>query len=265
MPKVIVVVPTYNEAQNLPVLAKTLLELPIPDIELLVVDDNSPDGTGRIAEELSAQTNGKVHVLHRPGKLGLGTAYIAGFKKAIELGADVIIQMDADFSHDPKYIPEMVEKLKNSDLVIGSRYIRGGKLDESWGIHRRLLSWWANSVWVRLILNTPTADSTAGFRAWRRETLIGMDLDRIQANGYVYQVEVTYLAYRLGYRICEVPIHFVDRKMGKSKMGLKVQLEAARGVFSVRSRYSDLTPADRASVPGHVMMEPKPAISRPAR
>jgi dolichol-phosphate mannosyltransferase len=155
--------------------------------------------------------------------------------------------MDADFSHPLSAIPEMVKMTNNCDAVIGSRYVKGGKLDESWGIGRRLLSWWANSVWVRAILRTPVADNTGGFRAWKRHTLVGMDLSRIKSNGYIFQVEITYIALRLGYKFCEVPIYFADRKIGKSKMGLKIQIEAALRVFQVWWRHHALTPADRTA------------------
>ncbi len=246
MTKIMIVVPTYNEAENLPKLAAELLALPVPGIELLVVDDNSPDGTGKIADDLAVQTNGRVHVIHRAGKQGLGTAYIQGFKWALANGVDIIMQMDADFSHPVSAIPKMIEKMSECDAVIGSRYTKGGKLDERWGIERRLLSWWANSVWVRAILRTPVKDNTGGFRAWKRQTLIGMNLDRIKSNGYIFQVEITYIALRLGYTFCEVPIYFADRKFGKSKMGLKIQVEAALRVFQVWWRHHGLTPAQRA-------------------
>ncbi len=247
MSRVVVVVPTYNEAENLARLAADVLALPVPGIELLIVDDNSPDGTGKLADDLAAQSGGRIHVLHRPGKRGLGTAYIQGFKWALSDGADAILQMDADFSHPVSAIPEMVKKLETCDAVIGSRYTRGGRLDERWSIWRRLLSWWANSVWVRTILRTPVADNTGGFRAWRRSTLLGMDLDRIRSNGYIFQVEITYIALRLGYKFCEVPIYFADRKYGKSKMGLKIQIEAALRVFEVWWRHHGLTVANRAA------------------
>ncbi len=247
MSKVVVVVPTYNEAENLPKLVNQLLALPVSGLEVLVVDDNSPDGTGQIADNLAAQFADRVHVIHRAGKQGLGTAYIQGFKWSLAANADTVIQMDADFSHDPKYIPEMVEKLKTCDAVIGSRYTKGGKLDERWGFGRRLLSWWANGVWVRTILRTSVADNTGGFRAWRCTTLIGMNLDRIRSNGYIFQVEITYIALRLGYSFCEVPIYFADRKYGKSKMGLKIQIEAALRVFQVWWRHHQLTPGSRAA------------------
>src|SRR5258707_6066979 len=244
MPKVVVVVPTYNEAGTLPTLVGQLLELPIPGIEVLVVDDNSPDGTGKIADDLSGSTGGKVHVLHRAGKQGLGTAYVEGFRWALGNGIDSIIQMDADFSHDPKYVPQMIDALKTCDAVIGSRYVKGGKLDERWGMGRRLLSWWANAVWVSTILRTPVHDNTGGFRAWRRTTLEGMNLNRIRSNGYIFQVEITYIPLRLRYKFCEIPIYFADRKYGKSKMGLKIQIEAALRVFQVWVRHHSLTPAN---------------------
>jgi dolichol-phosphate mannosyltransferase len=247
MSKVLVVVPTFNEAENLPKLAQELLSLPVPGLEMLVVDDNSPDGTGKIADDLAVQHQGRVHVLHRAGKQGLGTAYVQGFKWAINYGADVIMQMDADFSHPPSAIVEMVEQTKTYDAVIGSRYVKGGRLDERWSFGRKLLSWWANSVWVRSILRTPVRDNTGGFRAWRRATLVGMDLDRIRSNGYIFQVEITYIALRLGYKFCEVPIYFADRKYGKSKMGLKIQIEAALRVFEVWWRHHNLTPKMRAA------------------
>jgi dolichol-phosphate mannosyltransferase len=247
MSKVMVVVPTFNEAENLEKLAAELLALPVPGLEMLVVDDNSPDGTGKMADGLAAQSEGRIHVLHRSGKQGLGTAYIAGFKWAIDHEADIILQMDADFSHSPSYIPQMVAKLDECDAVIGSRYIQGGRLDERWSFGRRLLSWWANSVWVRGILRTSVHDNTGGFRAWRRTTLVGMNLDRVRSNGYIFQVEITYIALRLVYKFCEVPIYFADRKYGKSKMGLKIQIEAALRVFEVWWRHHALNPVQRAA------------------
>jgi dolichol-phosphate mannosyltransferase len=248
MDKVVVVVPTFNEAENLPKLAADLMALPVPDLELLVVDDNSPDGTGRIADELAA-ANPRIHVLHRPGKQGLGTAYIQGFKWALAHDADVIMQMDADFSHSPSAIPAMLAKIASYDSVIGSRYISGGKLDEHWSIWRRLLSWWANEVWVRMILRTPVHDNTGGFRAWKRGTLIGMDLDRVRSNGYIFQVEITYIALRLGYTFFEVPIYFQDRRYGQSKMGIRIQIEAALRVFQVWWRFHALNATMRGGQP----------------
>ncbi len=246
MDKIIVVVPTFNEAENLPKLAAELLALPVAGLELLVVDDHSPDGTGQIADDLAASTE-RVHVLHRAGKLGLGTAYILGFKWALAHDADVVIQMDADFSHSPSAIPVMLAKLGECDSVIGSRYVAGGKLDEHWSIWRRLLSWWANEVWVRTILRTPVHDNTGGFRVWKRDTLIGMNLDRVRSNGYIFQVEITYIALRLGYSFREVPIYFQDRRYGQSKMGLRIQLEAALRVFQVWWRFRGLNATMRSS------------------
>ncbi len=245
--KVMVVVPTYNEAENIQKLISELLALPVSNLEVLIVDDSSPDGTGQMVDGLAAADR-RVHILHRASKQGLGTAYVAGFKWALATGAEVLIQMDADFSHSPHYIPEMLNALAGCDSVIGSRYIAGGKLDERWSIWRKLLSWWANSVWVHLILRTSVADNTGGFRAWRRETLIGMNLDQVRSNGYVFQVELTYLAYRLGYTFHEVPIYFEDRQLGQSKMGLGIQIEAALGVFRLFWHYHRLTSASRAPV-----------------
>lgn len=245
---VMVVIPTYNEADNIEAMAEALFALDIPDLHLLVVDDASPDGTGEIAEGVKARYPRRMHVIHRPGKLGLGTAYITGFKYALDAGAQTIVQMDADFSHRPEYIPEMLDALADYDLVIGSRYVPGGKLDERWSWWRYLLSWWANSVYVRLILNTRVKDATAGFRAWRRSTLEGMNLDRIRSNGYIFQVEMAYVAERLGYRILEIPIYFEDRRIGKSKMTVPVKLEAAWRVWQIRWRHRHLSPRDRRTV-----------------
>jgi dolichol-phosphate mannosyltransferase len=243
--KTLVVIPTYNEADNLPLIAAELWALDVAGLEILIVDDNSPDGTGEVAENLALRRPGAVHVIHRPGKAGLGTAYIAGFRRAIELGADQIIQMDADFSHSPLYLPQMVTALEACDVVIGSRYVAGGRLDENWGMGRYLLSWWANSVYSRTILRIQTRDATAGFKCWRADTLRGMDLSRIRSNGYIFQVEMTYVAERLGYRILEIPIHFEDRHRGRSKMTMRVKLEAAWRVWEVWWRHRHLTPIDR--------------------
>ncbi|MEK7328496.1 MAG: polyprenol monophosphomannose synthase [Chloroflexota bacterium] len=243
--KTTVVLPTYNEADNLPQMAAALWALPATELSILVVDDNSPDGTGQAADQLAARNPGRLNVIHRPGKNGLGTAYIEGFTHAIGEGAQVIIQMDADFSHSPSYIPAMLEHLENYDVVIGSRYVAGGKLDERWEFGRYLLSWFANSLYTRLILNAKTHDTTAGFKAWRRETLLGIGLDRVKSNGYVFQVEMAYLTERLGYRALEIPIYFEDRRIGQSKMTVPVKLEAALRTWQVRARHGRLTPRDR--------------------
>jgi dolichol-phosphate mannosyltransferase len=243
--KPFVVIPTYNEATNLPAMAQALWALPLPGLELLVVDDASPDGTGQIADELAAARPGQMRVLHRPGKLGLGTAYLQGFRQALELGADAIVQMDADFSHSPAYLPGLIAKLDEYDVVVGSRYVPQGKLDEKWGRRRVWLSAWAN-LYARTILGIRVRDATAGFKAWRRGTLLGIGLDRIRSNGYIFQVEMAYVAQRLGYRALEMPIYFEDRRIGQSKMTRRVQLEAAWRVWEVGWRHRRLTLADRA-------------------
>ena len=248
----LIVLPTYNEAENLPKMLDALLALELPVRQsMLVVDDNSPDGTGQIAEEYAARHPDRVSVLHRAGKQGLGTAYIAGFRVAIQRGVDFVLQMDSDFSHDPKYIPDLLRAALEDgyDVVIGSRYVRGGSVDERWGVGRKLLSWWANSVYVRMILRTPLKDATGGFRLWRTDVLRGMDLDRIRSNGYVFQVETAYVAERLGYRIAEVPIHFPDRRLGQSKMSFRVQSEAALRVWQVLWRHRKLDPSARLPLP----------------
>ena len=244
MPKTVVVIPTYNEADNLPKISAALFELKIDDLEILVVDDNSPDGTGQIAEKLALQYPDHFHVLHRAGKLGLGSAYIQGFTWAIQQGAEYIIQMDADFSHSPSTIPQFLALIPDYDVVIGSRYVKGGRLDENWGWHRQLLSWWGNSVWVRVILGTKTKDATGGFKCWQAKALQGIGLERVKSNGYIFQVEMCYLAERLGYRIKEIPIYFEDRRIGQSKMDNAIKVEAALRVFDLRFRYRDVRPAD---------------------
>jgi dolichol-phosphate mannosyltransferase len=235
----IIVIPTYNEIENLPVLVEKLFKLPIPDAELLIVDDNSPDGTGKMADEFALKKNGKVHVIHRSGKLGLGTAYVTGFKKALELGADRIVQMDADFSHPPEKLTEFMQAIQDHDLVIGSRYITGGSLDRDWPAWRKALSGFGN-YYARTILGLKIQDVTAGFRMWRREALLQIPLERIGSNGYIFQVEMAYLASLLGFSVKEIPIYFAERKFGKSKIDLSIQLEAATSVWKLRSRYRDI-------------------------
>lgn len=237
-----VVIPTYNEAENVPKLIGELFALGIPNLSILIVDDNSPDGTGEIAEEIASRHPDAVHVIKRPGKMGLGTAYITGFRYALDHGARYIIQMDADFSHSPSYIPIMLEKIREYDVVIGSRYVPGGRVDEHWGLNRAFLSWWANSVYVPLILGMKIRDATSGFRCYRREFLEAIDLSQIRSNGYVFQVEMAYLCEKLGFRVVEIPIYFEDRRIGKSKMDLRVKLEAAYRVWEIKWRYRNLKP-----------------------
>ncbi|HEX7555282.1 MAG TPA: polyprenol monophosphomannose synthase [Leptolinea sp.] len=237
--KTTIVIPTYNEAINLPVLVEKLFSLPLSDLSLLVVDDNSPDGTGDIAEDLGKSTNGRVQVLHRAGKMGLGSAYIHGFQQAIRNGAEAIGQMDADFSHPPEKIVEMVQALPTCDMVLGSRYVSGGKLDERWPFWRKALSGFGN-YYARTILGSPLHDVTAGFRLWKKSTLSAMPLDRIRSNGYVFQVEMAYVATKLGFHFKEIPIYFADRRWGQSKMSFKIQIEAAIRVWQLPGLYRDL-------------------------
>jgi dolichol-phosphate mannosyltransferase len=247
MAQTTVVLPTYNEAENLPLMVDALLALPVT-LNILVVDDNSPDGTGELAERLAAEHPGQISVVHRTEKSGLGTAYIAGFGEAIRRGAQYILQMDADFSHQPKYIPELIAKLdQGNDLVIGSRFAPGGGVDQSWSVFRKLLSWFANGIYVRVLLGIPVSDATGGYRIWRRETLIGMGLDRVHSNGYVFQVEMAYVAYRLGFRIAEIPIYFPDRARGQSKVGSRIVFEAALRVWQLIFRHHSLNPQMRRS------------------
>jgi dolichol-phosphate mannosyltransferase len=239
--KTTIVVPTYNEAENLPKLVSALFALPLPELGLLVVDDNSPDGTGALADRLAQEHPGCMDVLHRPGKMGLGPAYLAGFTYALERGADAVGQMDADFSHPLEKIVEMHRALSDWDIVIGSRYVAGGRLDETWPLWRKGLSAWGN-FYARTILSLPIRDCTGGFRLWSRKTLLGMPLQRVRTSGYAFQVEMAYIAHRLGYRSFEIPIYFAERRAGKSKMSFKIQREAAIRVWQIRAEYRDLKP-----------------------
>jgi dolichol-phosphate mannosyltransferase len=238
---VTVVVPTYNEASNLPTLMGELLAQPVQHLRLLVVDDESPDGTGKLADELAVRAPGRVDVMHRTGPRGLGRAYVDGFRWAMQHGADAIVQMDADFSHSPTDVPRLVEKLADNDVVVGSRYVAGGRVDEQWSLGRYALSWWAN-VYARSLLGLKTRDATAGFKCWRRSALEAIDLSRIRSNGYVFQVEMTFISERLGLCIYELPIYFEDRRIGKSKMTIPVKFEAAWRVFQVWWRHHNVRP-----------------------
>jgi dolichol-phosphate mannosyltransferase len=214
--QVTVIIPTYNERENIEALVTQLLALPI-GVQVVVVDDNSPDGTGAIADRLALENRGRVQVIHRAGKLGLGTAYTASFKHALAGGADLICTMDADFSHTPRYIPEMVGKIvEGHDLVIGSRYVRGGGASGC-TLPRVLLSWGANAF-ARTMLSLRAHDTTAGFRCYRREVLAEMDLDDIKANGYSFLIEMFYRVQRRGWQVGEVPIIFENRRLGTSKI-----------------------------------------------
>ncbi len=239
-----IVIPTYNEAQNVRPMTQALLALNVPDLDVLIVDDESPDGTGRIADHLTVEYPGQVHVLHRTDQRGLGRAYVAGFRWALEHGADAVVQMDCDFSHAPQDVPRLLAPLVEYDVVIGSRYVEGGAVDENWRFGREFLSWWAN-LYTRFILRCSIQDVTAGFKAWRRETLESIDLDAIRSQGYIFQVEMAYVAGRLGYRALEVPIYFEDRHLGQSKMTMPVKIEAALGVWRIWWRHRHLRPSDR--------------------
>jgi dolichol-phosphate mannosyltransferase len=233
---VTVVLPTYNEARNLPIIVGALFNLPLPSLRVLVVDDNSADGTGQIAEGLSEKFGpNRLTVVHRPGKQGLGRAYIDGMTHALAMDSQFVVQMDSDLSHAPEYLPQMLGTLlsTNAAVVIGSRYVTGASLAEEWGWHRRLLSRWA-TLYVQTLLRMRVRDVTAGFKLWRRTALEAIDLASVRSNGYSFQVEMNYRAVKLGLKIVELPIHFSDRKEGVSKMSLKVQIESALAPFRLR-------------------------------
>ncbi len=241
--RIIIVIPTYNEADNLSAITAELLTLDIENLQILIVDDNSPDGTGEIADDLAQRWYpGRLNVIHQTGKMGLGTAYITGFKWALEHGADFVIQMDADFSHSPTHISQMLKNITNYDVVVGSRYVSGGQLDENWSWWRWFLSWWANSIWTRWILGLKTKDATAGFKCWRRNALKRIELDWIKSNGYIFQVEMAYIAEKLNFHVLEIPIYFEDRRIGQSKMSAYVKIEAALRVFEIRWQHRNIRP-----------------------
>ena len=225
-----VVLPTYNEAENLPVIAPQILAR-LPGATLLVVDDNSPDGTGRLADAM-AKADNHVRVLNRPGKQGLGLAYSDGFRAAIDGGAQQIVQMDADGQHNPAYLPDLVAALDKADLVIGSRYVKGGGIP-NWGFFRKFVSR-GGSTFARIVLGLKQHDLTGGFKAWRSETLAATPWTLLHSGGYVYQIEMTYLAARRGARIVERPIVFAEREVGVSKMSARIILEALVVVMTLR-------------------------------
>ena len=231
--KIIQVIPTYNEAQNLPILISALLAQPIPNLNILIVDDNSPDGTGDVADQLAREHPQQIAVLHRPGKEGLGKAYLQGFREALNRGADVIGMMDADLSHPPDRLPALLATLDEADVAIGSRYVSGGSVDRDWPIWRKGMSWFGNA-YARTILSLPIQDATGGYRLWRRTALEAFPFEAARSNGYVFIVELAYLASLAGLSFAEVPIYFAERTQGKSKMSLKIQLEAAFRVWQLR-------------------------------
>lgn len=219
----VVVIPTYNERENLPVVCQKVIEATGGGVHLLIVDDNSPDGTGVLAEELAKQYP-QIHILHRQRKEGLGRAYVAGFGKALEMGYRLVAQMDADLSHDPADLPRLLQAVEQSDLVIGSRYIAGGDVS-NWSPQRYWLSFFANQ-YVRLITRLPVRDATGGYRCWKSEVLEAIHLTTIRSNGYAFQIEMAYRAHKLGFRIQEIPITFTERRAGKSKLSGRTIWEA---------------------------------------
>jgi dolichol-phosphate mannosyltransferase len=243
--RVLIVVPTYNERDNVERVVDEFLE-PVPGSELLFVDDNSPDGTGRRLDEL-AEADPRVHVVHRPGKLGLGSAYVAGFRWGLAHGYDVLLEMDADFSHDPKYLPSLVERARTgADMVVGSRYAPGGGT-ENWGLARQMISRFGG-LYARTVLGVPIRDMTAGFICYRRETLERIDLGAVRSNGYSFQIEMKYRVLQAGMRVEEIPIVFVDRRVGRSKMSRAIVAEAL--VVCWRLRFERARRFDRSRSSG---------------
>lgn len=231
MNEALIIIPTYNERDNLKTLCDQVLTA-LPSADLLIVDDNSPDGTGQLADEMAAK-NPRIQVLHRSGKLGLGTAYIAGFRFALSKGYEFIFEMDADFSHDPVYLPALLGAAKDgAGVVIGSRRVPGGGT-ENWGLGRQLISS-GGSLYARTILGLDVRDLTSGFKCFRREVLAAIDLDAVRSNGYSFQIEMTYRAIRRGFSVAEVPIIFIDRRAGQSKMSSKIFAEAMGMVWRLR-------------------------------
>ncbi|TMQ59715.1 MAG: polyprenol monophosphomannose synthase [Candidatus Eisenbacteria bacterium] len=228
--RALVIIPTYNERENLPELLRRIFAEGLP-LEVLIIDDNSPDGTGAAADALAA-ADPRVHVMHRPGKMGLGSAYVSGFRHAIEHGYDAVFEMDADFSHNPDSLPEFLRELEKADLVVGSRYLHGVTV-VNWPLKRLILSYLAN-VYSRVITGMPIKDATGGFKCFRRQVLESLDLSRVKSDGYGFQIEINFKAWRKGFRIREIPILFVDRRAGESKMSRRIVWEAAWMVWRLR-------------------------------
>lgn len=226
----LLIIPTYNEKENLPLLVKAIHQV-VPHVHILVVDDNSPDGTGELADQLSAQDQ-RIHVMHRSGKLGLGTAYVAGFKFALERGYQLIQQMDCDFSHQPEALPHFFKAIQEADLVLGSRWVKGGGT-KNWPWYRKVISR-GGSFYARTILGVKIRDLTGGFKCFRREVLESINLDGIQSEGYSFQIEMTWRTLQQGYRVMEIPILFVEREMGYSKMNKRIVWEAIRMCWKLR-------------------------------
>jgi len=231
--RTLIVIPTYNEIENLKPLTDAIFEVVPQEVEVLVVDDGSPDGTGKLGDSIASQ-NPRFHMLHRSRKMGLGTAYVNGFKWGLEKGYEAFVEMDADFSHSPKYLSEMIQLLRSNDVVIGSRYVKGGGT-LNWGLGRRILSR-GGSWYSRMILGARISDFTGGFNGWLKPVLESVDIDTLKSDGYSFQIELKYRAYLKGHKIFEFPILFEDRKVGKSKMNRRIVLEALRRVWGFRWR-----------------------------
>jgi dolichol-phosphate mannosyltransferase len=229
--KTLVVIPTYNERENLVELLGRIFAQPVDDLSVLIVDDHSPDGTGALADEIRAR-DPRVDVIHRAGKLGLGSAYVAGFRYALERGYELVFEMDADFSHNPDSLPEFLREIETADLVVGSRYLHGVTV-VNWPLLRLVLSYGAN-LYTRIITGLPLKDATGGFKCFRRQVLQALDLSRVRSDGYGFQIEVNFKTWRKGFRIREIPILFVDRRAGVSKMSRRIVWEAAWMVWRLR-------------------------------
>lgn len=227
---ILIIIPTYNELENLPRLLPEVLSKNY-GVEVLIVDDNSPDGTAAFVEN-EMKNNNRIHLIKRSSKQGLGTAYIAGFKYALQNNFDLIFEMDADFSHDPNEIPRFLEEIKNADLVLGSRYVTGVNVI-NWPMRRLLLSWFAN-LYTRIITGMPIHDATGGFKCFRKEVLESINFNLVKSNGYAFQIEMTFKAWKKGFKVKEIPIIFVDRVKGKSKMSKKIVREAVTMVWKLR-------------------------------
>ena len=232
VPRATVCLPTYNERENLGPMVDALLERLGPDDTILVIDDGSPDGTGELADRIAAEHDGRVAVLHRTQKEGLGPAYLAGFRRALGDGAELVLEMDCDFSHDPDDVPRLIAASADADLVLGSRYVDGGRV-ENWGAGRRFVSR-TGSLYAQALLATHIRDLTGGFKCYRREVLERIDLDAIHSKGYAFQIETTYRALRAGFRVVEIPITFTDREIGRSKMSRTIVAEAIWRVPALR-------------------------------
>ncbi|MFQ5689552.1 MAG: polyprenol monophosphomannose synthase [Gemmatimonadota bacterium] len=228
--RALVVLPTYNEVETLGDIVPRILEVD-PRIDILIIDDGSPDGTGELADRLARQQS-RVRVKHRPGKLGLGSAYLEGFREGLGLSYQLLLEMDADFSHDPRYLADLLEAVKENDVVIGSRYVRGVNVI-NWPMSRLLLSYYANK-YARWVTGLPCTDATSGFKCFRREVLEALDLSDIESTGYAFQIEMNFRAWKKGFRLAEVPIVFVDRREGESKMTGAIVREAIWRVWSLR-------------------------------